>query len=228
MCVGIRGSGAEPGEAVRELRRGYHDRIAEMRDHSQVVLDCAVEGVAAAGRAIVEQDASAGDGIRARAGEMSALVAAIDSEVVGLLALESPVARDLRVILAGRDVAQTALLCVGLCRTVVTRVGSAGPVLGPGLLSVIREVGRATFDLLSRAATAWRALDADLAVAVISGAEEVRLMQVRFFAALLELSDVPMEAALDLGMSARAFERLTDHAVEIADRVLFAVGGPGI
>lgn len=221
------GAGPEggPTETVRELRRNYHDRIAELREQSQSVLECAVVGVGAAAEGIVEQDLSAGDGLRSRAPEMTALVSSVDNEVVSLLALESPVARDLRLILAARDVAQIGLLCVGLCRTVASRVGAAGVVLTPALKDLVGEVGAVTASLLSRVATAWRVLDAEMAVEVIAAAEDARLLEMRFFAALLELTDVPMEAALDLGMSARAFERLTDHAVEIADRVLFAVGG---
>lgn len=72
---------------------------------------------------------------------------------------------------------------------------------------------------------AWVALDDDGAEAVVPAAEESRLLQSRLTAALLDLDGVPMDAALDLAIAARAFERLCDHSVEIAQRVLFAVRG---
>ena len=51
------------------------------------------------------------------------------------------------------------------------------------------------------------------------------MLQRRFLGELLDLDDVPIEAAVDLGMMARAYERLTDHAVDIAGRVVFAATG---
>jgi phosphate uptake regulator len=41
---------------------------------------------------------------------------------------------------------------------------------------------------------------------------------------------IVVDAAVALSRTVRAYERLTDHAVEIADRVLFAVNGspPGL
>jgi phosphate uptake regulator len=42
---------------------------------------------------------------------------------------------------------------------------------------------------------------------------------------LLKLTDVPIEVALDLGMAARVYDRLIDHAAEIAGRVVFAISG---
>ena len=60
---------------------------------------------------------------------------------------------------------------------------------------------------------------------VIDASEPARVLQRRFLAELLRLENVPVEAAVDLGMAARAYERLTDHAVEIAGRVVFAATG---
>ena len=50
---------------------------------------------------------------------------------------------------------------------------------------------------------------------------ESRQLQRTFLAELLELRSIPVNAAVDLGMIARVYERLTDHAVEIASRVMF-------
>jgi len=99
----------------RELRTTYHDRIAAVRERSLDILRGTVAGIESATDALT----GSGDG-RERAGscptdDMQSLAAAVDAEVVDLLALESPMARDLRVILASRDVAQIGLLCSGLC-----------------------------------------------------------------------------------------------------------------
>ncbi len=153
------------------------------------------------------------------------MAAMVDAEVVSLLALESPVARDLRVILATRDVTQIGLLCVGLCLALSERVQHASAALSSDLCRLARDVGVGTEGLMREAEAAWAALDPDLATAVTNSARAVTALQKEFITALIALDGVPMDAALDLALVARAFERLADHAVEIAERVLFAVHG---
>ena len=77
----------------------------------------------------------------------------------------------------------------------------------PTLRTLAYEIGAETVGLLRRAAGAWSVLDEGLALEVIADAEPSRLLQRRFLAELLQLSGVPVESAVDLGMLARAYER---------------------
>lgn len=226
--ISARVGAVEPsnGESeVRELRRAYHDRIAALRERSFTVLRAAISGTEQAVQALAEGDAGAAASMRAGAGSMAGLVAEVDDEVVHLLALESPVARDLRVILAARDVTQLALLCVGLAMTLADRVGAAARVADQAVQSRLQEAGTRTGALLRLADAAWTTLDPATADRVMQDVVEVRGVQIEFFSALLAQTDVPTDAAVDLGLAARALDRLADHAVEIAERVLFAATG---
>lgn len=208
-----------------ELRRAYHDRIAELRERSLTVLRSTTNGTGQAIDAFLRSDRAVAAALRQRADEMSAVAAEVDDEVVSLLALESPVARDLRVILASRDVTQLSLLCGGLALALAGRAGSVGRAAHPGLRDRLDTAGGRTIALMRLADAAWSTLDTDGAGRVISEAGATRAAQVEFFSSLLDLTDVPVDVALDLGFSSRAFDRLADHAVEIAERVLFAVHG---
>lgn len=218
-------SGALEGEPVRELRRTYHDRIAGIREESVVLLRAAVESTAAAARVL---HAPAGEPVPSSPVDVPAMrerAAAVDQEVVGLLALESPVARDLRVILAARDVTQIGMLCLGLCATLADRAGRAAAMLHGDLCRTAGDVASGTERLLRDAEAAWAMLDLDTATSVIPAAAEARAAQDRLIAGLIALGGVAMEDAFDLALVARAFERLADHGVEIAERVVFAVQG---
>ncbi len=210
---------------VRELRRPYHDRIAELRAKTISILEDASHATKDATRALLEQDHAVGDKISARASETSARVSDVDAEVLALLALQAPVARDLRIILASRDIAQTGDLCMGLCLTLGTRVGFARDVLSSEMRGMVAEIGAGTAGLLSQANGAWTTLDEGQSHAVVASARKCRQTQRDFFAALVRLQGVPVEAAVDLGMAARVYERLTDHSLEIAARALFAISG---
>ena len=217
-------SDAVEGE-VRELRRPYHDRIAELRAKTISILEDASRATEDATKALLEQDHAVGDKIAALASETSGRVGDVDAEVLALLALQAPVARDLRMILASRDIAQTGDLCMGLCLTLGTRVEFARDVLSLEMRDMVSEIGAGTAGLLLQANGAWTTLDEGQSHAVVASARKCRQVQREFLAALVRLQGVPVEAAVDLGMAARVYERLTDHSLEIAARALFAING---
>ena len=219
--------GEEPlldSESLRELRQDYHDRIADVRERSLSVLRLAITATDAATRVLTVQDATA-DGTELEVEESQRIAAGVDAEVVALLALESPVARDLRMILASRDVTQIGLLCAGLAAALTDRVERVAGSLSDELCRLAGDVGTGTVQLLRAAEAAWAALDLQLASQVPAEATRVRRVQTAFITALLGMHGVAMESALDVAMVARAYERLVDHAVEVAERVLFAVRG---
>jgi phosphate uptake regulator len=91
--------------------------------------------------------------------------------------------------------------------------------------TLIDRMGSESAALLRQADGAWDTLDEGEAQAVIAGVEESRAAQREFFTALVKLEGVPVDAAVDLGTAVRAYSRLTDHAAEIAESVIFAVTG---
>lgn len=216
---------AATAEPINELRRSYHDRISEVRRLSLGILGDAVVGVDAVSDSLVLSHSSRPPVVGFSPAEMQARAAVVDSEIVALLALESPVARDLRVILSARDVTQLAMLCIGLCQTLSERVERISMALTEPLRRSVAEVAAGTLELLRAAQGAWTTLDGGLAAAVVPQAAAVQVRQTELMRALIGLEAVPMETAMDLALLARAFERLADHAVEIADRVHFAVQG---
>lgn len=219
------GSLEEP-DSGRELRHNYHDRIADLREQAGRVLHTAVAGTERATAALLGEDPDAVTTLRHDAASMQEVATAVDNEVVALLALESPVARDLRVILAARDVTQLGLLCGGLTVALAGRAGGVAEQFNRPLIGLIRQVGADTVELLRLAESAWIGLDRETAVEVEARATQVRVVHTEFLAVLIGLDGVPMEVAMDLALAARAYERLADHSVETAERVLF-VAGPG-
>lgn len=208
-----------------ELRRAYHDRIADLRGQTIALLRDASRSVGDVTAALVERDRDAGEVVVSGAVDSTSRVAEVEAGVLDIIAQQAPVGRDLRVVLAALRIAQIADLCLGLSRTLGARVGRGEDVLTPNLRALATAIGEGTSMLLENANGAWIVLDEDQARAVVGAAGEARDLQRRFLAELLGLDGVPVDAAVDLGMAARVYERLTDHAVEIAGRVLFAVTG---
>ena len=208
-----------------ELRRAYHDRIGELRSRTGGLVVTAADAVEVVTGALLEGDRDAGHRLIADLAAAAEEPRRIEDEVLDILALEAPMGRDLRVVLASLFIAQAAGLSLGLSRTLAGRVVTGDGVLTPTLRALAYEIGAQTVTLLRRADGAWTVLGEAAALGVISDAEPSRLLQRRFLGELFGLSGVAVETAVDLGMVARAYERLTDHAVSIAGRVVFAATG---
>jgi phosphate transport system protein len=207
-----------------ELRRGFHDRLALLHDEVGALVDVAVVAVASATTALLEGDVLAAQ--QASAARVEGSEAAIEAEVVDLLALQAPLARDLRFLMASLRIAHEAELSRRLAGTIAERAGRLDPVvLTERLRPLLYEMGAEASGLLRRASQAYRALDEGIAAAVIGSDGPVRLLHRRFLAEFFTLRDTPTESAVELGVVARCYERITDHAVEIAERVRF-VGTP--
>jgi phosphate transport system protein len=210
---------------MAELRRAYHDRIAELKGRAEALLAKTADAVDRLTTALLERDEAALVRLVGDVDGVAEEPKRIEEDVLDTIAREAPVARDLRVVLASLFISQGTALCLGLVRTLASRSGPADEVLTPVLRGLAYEIGEETVDLLRLDAAAWAVMDGDRALAAIDGSERSRRLQRRFLGELLDLDDVPIEAAVDLGMMARAYERFTDHAVDIASRVVFAATG---
>ena len=210
---------------LRELRRSYHDGIADLRAKTISIIDSAGRATEHATHVLIDTDAEALTRIAVLVSETSGQVAEVDGEVLRLLALQAPVARDLRMILASRDIAQVGDLCLGLDQTLARRMGGVRDVLAPGIRDMLMEIGSGTSKLLLQANAAWTTIDEELAGSVAEAARKCRHNQRDFLAAVVRLPDLPVDAAVDLGTVSRVYERLTDHSLEIAARVHFAASG---
>ena len=210
---------------AEELRRSYHDRIADLRAQTIIIVSELAIAVRRATAALVGQDVDVAAAVTADAADTLTRVPIVEAEVLDMLALQAPVARDLRVILASLRIAQVGELCLGLVTALAARVRPDDDLLSPSLRKLVDEVGGCAGDLFEDAARAWRVVDAGMAAGVVSGAEGCRRLGRLFLAEVISSRDLPVETALDMGLVARAYERLTDHAVEIAGRVIFVATG---
>jgi phosphate transport system protein len=209
------------------FRQDLQEQIEGVRAKSIAVVSDAVQSTKDASEALANGDMTAETLTAIEAAAPTATVGEVEHEVLVLLALQGPVARDLRVILTARDVAQLGELCLGLCFTLARLAMGVQDILSDDLRSLISELGEKTALLLDRANDAWSAIDPDEAERVIASADEVRGILRRFWTTCHEVtvSGVPVQEAIDLGTVVRMYMRLTDHAVDIATRVLFAANG---
>ena len=151
----------------------------------------------------------------------------IESICMKLLLQQQPVAGDLRQISAAlkmiTDMERIGDQADDIAEILLCRAGrplSAGDTL--------RDMARATIRMVSESVDAYVRQDVDLAQQVIAADDEVDGYFDRIKAHLIDriAKDVDDgEATLDLLMIAKYYERIGDHATNIAEWVMFSVTG---
>lgn len=202
-----------------ELRR-LAAEIADMGDAALAQIQRARQALEARDAGLAQRVIEGDDAIDQREREIS-------HEVLRLLALRQPGARDLREVLAAlriaSDIERIADHAVGIARLSLALPAPAGPV--PERL---RALGVLTCDIVHAVLGAWRAADATLARELWRRDDELDRTHAALFRELLERMRVaPAEAAwcTHLLFVAKNLERIGDHASNIAENVWFVEDG---
>jgi phosphate transport system protein len=146
----------------------------------------------------------------------------LESEIFDLVALQAPVGRDLRFLTASLRIGQATERAGDLVTSIGFRAELLRPYLGQAALGpLIRELGLGAAGMLRGAASAYAVLDESLAEEVTARDDAIDELHHRLVRAIYDLEGVPLEPAVELGLVARFYERIADHAVVIAERVRF-------
>jgi phosphate transport system protein len=162
--------------------------------------------------------------------KVNELELAIDNELGQIIVRRQPAASDLRLILAASKIV-TDLERIGDEATKIARMAkdNAGePTQHPLRLAALNHLSDYSIGMLRRALDAFARLDAAAAAKV---AAEDRLIDEEFHAILRQLITFVMEdprtitGVLQVVWVAKAFERIGDHAKNIAEYVIYIVKG---
>jgi phosphate transport system protein len=156
---------------------------------------------------------------------LDALFVALEERTYGLIALQAPVAADLRFLMSAlrvmSDYEKTGDRAVAVAKAALADWPREGPII-----ALLGRMGEMALGMLAAARQAW--LDADLVVA--AGLErrddELDSCYHRLVTHLLDL-DGPHATGLALHAhsAGRNIERIADHAVMIGERVSYLVTG---
>jgi phosphate transport system protein len=172
--------------------------------------------------------------------ELAQLVVADDDRIDGrylevhqalitLLATQSPVATDLRLISALlhvlKSVERMGDQCVNVCK--LLPLSGNEPPADREMVSRILTMGKQTRTLISQAKRAFEERDVEMARDLVRQDDVVDNLNRECFHLALEIGDDPdrREWAMTMLLAARAIERIGDNAVDIGEQVAFVVTG---
>jgi phosphate transport system protein len=148
-----------------------------------------------------------------------------------LLALQAPVAADLRTVVGSMQNVADAERMGGLARHVaqVVRRRHPDPALPAEVDGYFAEMGKIAVDLGKCANDVVLSRDPERAAQISRDDEAMNELHQHLFTLLMETNWTHgVASAVDVALLGRFYERFADHAVEIGRRVIFQVTGSPI
>jgi len=199
------------------------DRIeAQLQEEGQRVAS-AIHGAV---RALQERDVELADEVIAFDDEIDGLFLGIEESIRSLLALQAPVARDLRLLLAMLHInlllERTADGCVTVAK-LTQLVADADP--DPALVEVLTEMGERAEEMLRVALDSFSKRDLQGAESLVDLDELIDRSNRRFVERLVDVMSEPelREWGLRMVVVARTIERIGDRAVDIGEQTAYLI-----
>jgi phosphate transport system protein len=197
------------------------DRLeAQLQEEGQRVVS-AVQGAV---RALGERDAELADEVIAFDDEIDAMFLEVQNGIQSTLALQTPVARDLRLLLAMLHInlllERTADGCVTVAK-LSKLVHDAEP--DAALLEVLVEMGERAEDMVRVALDSFAQRDLAGAESLVERDDLIDRANRRFVERLVDLMAEPelREWGLRMVVAARTIERIGDRAVDIGEQTAY-------
>jgi phosphate transport system protein len=209
------------------MRTAYHEELARFAARLADLARLAESALGQATKALLDNDETRAGKVIREGGAIGKLHRLLDSDAVGLLARQQPVAGELRRIVAGLRMSGDLDRMGALARHVAELVEARypAPVVPEALRPTVTTMGEVARQMAAQAREAMATEDAAAADRLDREDDEMdRLQQLLRQQLLGGEPPVGLGTAMDLALLGRYYERFADHAVSLAARVAFLAG----
>lgn len=210
------------------MRDAYHEDLDAIGAALVRLTGLVESAITRATVALMQADLTAAEAVIAGDDEVDNLYRWIEARSLDLLARQQPVAGDLRTLVGGlrmvSDLERVGDYAVHIAK-VARRRYPAGAV-PPELRDIVAEMGATAASIVAKAGVVIAERDVAAARELESDDDVMDALQRRLFRVLLD-GGWPhgMEAAIDITLTGRYYERLADHAVSVARQLVYLVTG---
>jgi phosphate transport system protein len=213
---------------VVSVREGFHQ---DLRSLTAIIAEmCEQAGLAMerATQALLQADLELAEQVITELQELAPRVAAIEDDALRLLALQAPVAGDLRAVVSSlknvADVQRMHALALHVAR--IARRRHPSHAVPEDVNGYFAEMGRIAVDLGNDARDVVLSSDPSKAAQLDDDDDSMDDLHRHLFPMLMDQDwKHGVAAAVDVTLLGRYYERFADHAVEIARRVIFQATG---
>ncbi|HEX9334613.1 MAG TPA: phosphate signaling complex protein PhoU [Pseudonocardiaceae bacterium] len=210
------------------MREAYHDRLGELAEHLADMCAMVGDAMERATTALLKADLALAEQVISDDVKVDTARTSYEEEAYALLALQAPVATDLRTVLAVIHAAESLERMGDLALHVAkaARRRHPNPVLPEEVRPYFEQMGQVAVALARKTEQVIRSQDVEMAKSVEDDDDEMDGLHRDLFAVLMDKNwphSVP--TAVDVTLLGRFYERFADHAVSVAKRTVFVVTG---
>jgi phosphate transport system protein len=211
------------------IRVEYQQELEQLEASALGGLDLVVAALERTLEAVEHQDVELAGLVIADDDRIDGRYLEVHQALITLLATQSPVATDLRLISALlhvlKNVERMGDQCVNICKMIP--LSGNEPPADKEMVKLIISMGRQTRTLISQAKRAFSQRDVAQAQDLVRQDDVVDNLNRDCFRLALEIGDDAdrREWAMTMLLAARAIERIGDNAVDIGEQVAFVVTG---
>jgi phosphate transport system protein len=213
---------------MQETRQRFHEELASMEAEVLVLGKLAEESVGRATDALTRRDDELARAVIAADDEIDRLYLDLERRILALLATQTPVASDLRLVSAIMHV-NLHLERIGDMAVNIAKIAVAVRDL-PGsetVVSHLQEMSDVVRPMIRLSLEAFARRDLELCLRLPQMDDPVDRLNMGMYKEVAALIDDPdrLEWGLRMNVVARQLERVGDHAVDIAEQVGFLLTG---
>jgi phosphate transport system protein len=211
------------------IRAEYQQELSALEASGLGGLDLVTAALSRTMEAIEHQDIELAQLVVADDDRIDGRYLEVHQSLITLLATQSPVATDLRLISALlhvlKNVERMGDQCVNVCK--VIPLSGNEPPADAEMVKLILTMGAQARTLITQAKRAFEQRDVEMARDLVRQDDVVDNLNRECFRLALELGDDAdiREWAMTMLLAARAIERIGDNAVDIGEQVAFVVTG---
>ncbi|EUA15339.1 phosphate transport system regulatory protein PhoU [Mycobacterium kansasii 732] len=210
------------------MRTVYHEQLTDLADQLGRLCGLTAAAMERATRALLQADAAAAEQVISDHDQLAVLRKRAEESAFSLLALQQPVAGELRSIVGSiqivADLDRMDALAVHVAKIVQRR--QPEHVLPTEVEHGFAEMGRAAAELAHCAQEVVMTRNTDMAAHIREQDDEMDELHRQLFTTLMDRDwKHGVKSAVDIALLGRFYERFADHAVEIGRRVVFEATG---
>lgn len=210
------------------MRDTYHEQLSALTADIAKMCGLASEAMAHATRALLQADLVLAERVISEHEQITTMSARAEEAAFLLLALQAPVAGELRAVVTSTqnaaNVERMGALALHVAK--ITRRRYPAHALPDDVNDHFAKMGRVAVALGTAAQEALQSGDPDKAARLRQQDEEMNDLHRGLFTVLMDRTWTHgVTTAVDVTLLSRFYERFADHAVEIARRVIFRATG---
>jgi len=210
-------------------RHNFQESLRQLEASALGGLDLVVEQLDRTLEALEHQDVELASMVIADDDRIDGRYLEVHQGVLSLLALQAPVAGDLRVVAALLHVIKHVERMGDQCVNIAKLLPLTGhePPVEEGILMRLLRMGRCARSEVLQSRRAFADRNMALAEDLVRQDREINQLNREIFNAAIEIGDDPdtREWAMTMILAARCVERIGDNAVDIGEQTAFVVSG---